>query len=502
MLKKLWDKRWRLTSGMIYKIKEKDGVIRPFIPNAHQLQFFRLRMLYNKIVIPKSRQLGMSTAEQIDDFDDALFMRNITIGIIADTKDTARMIFTDKIKVLWDNLPPRLKYVNWVSWKTNWVLNTDTTNQLSFENTWSTIYVGTSFRWGTLQRLHVSELWKIGSKYPMKAREIVTGWFEAVWPAGKITVESTSMGAEGPFYDIAKAAYDLDLSWGEPGPMEFKLLFLPRFIENTYRSNDTIMFTLPEVQYFNDLRDKWIYLDKMQMTWYALKRRVLKEDMFREYPSTFEEAFMLITEWSYYEKEINQARTSKRICRTAYDPNLLVHTAWDLWWAWGWDDTSIRFFQVYWHEIRIIDYWEWNRMSLVAIIEQIIKTKGYKYWKHFWPHDMMVTEYSSWVTRYDTALKQWIEFTVLEKNAIKEGIDNVRNIFPKCYFDEEKTKTWIQHLSRYRRSFNEKHWVYTDQVEKNGSQHAADAFRYLATWILDIMVEDRESFVYNPNYNY
>ncbi|EIR76717.1 terminase large subunit [Yersinia pestis PY-34] len=69
----------------------------------------------------------------------------------------------------------------------------ETTSEYVFKNGGS-VTVSTSFRGGTLYSLHVSEFGKICAKYPDKAKEIVTGAFEAVPLGGKITLESTAEG--------------------------------------------------------------------------------------------------------------------------------------------------------------------------------------------------------------------------------------------------------------------------------------------------------------------
>ena len=74
-------------------------------------------------------------------------------------------------------------------------MNTDNIRELSFSNG-SRIAVGTSFRSGTLQFLHISEFGKICAKYPEKAREIVTGAIEALSIDGKLFIESTAEGNE------------------------------------------------------------------------------------------------------------------------------------------------------------------------------------------------------------------------------------------------------------------------------------------------------------------
>jgi hypothetical protein len=52
---KLSSKRWRLTSGKFYKIKDKHGQIVPFIPNTFQLYYLKHKRVRNLIL--KARQM-------------------------------------------------------------------------------------------------------------------------------------------------------------------------------------------------------------------------------------------------------------------------------------------------------------------------------------------------------------------------------------------------------------------------------------------------------------
>jgi len=52
---KLSDKEWRIFSGVLYKIKDKDGNIIPFVPNEAQTHFFKNQ--HTKNIILKARQL-------------------------------------------------------------------------------------------------------------------------------------------------------------------------------------------------------------------------------------------------------------------------------------------------------------------------------------------------------------------------------------------------------------------------------------------------------------
>lgn len=471
---KLGDKIWRLTSGKLYKIKNKKWEVVPFIPNDIQREYYEEK--HNLNIIPKARQLGFSTAIDIDYFDDFLFRRNFNVGIIADTLPIANEIFRDKILVAWNNLPERLKGY--------YKLKTDKTNELTIENTGSRISVGSDYRWWVLQRLHISEFGKICNKYPKKAEEIVTGALQTVATGQGVTIESTAMWAEGYFYEFTKRAKDIQDIGREPNEMEYKLFFYPWWKEKLYRVEWNIVIPQEIEEYFEELDSKHgIETDREQRNRYYMKYADLREKMFQEYPSTFEEAFSMSLKGAYYENELIRCRQQHRVCRVMYEPALQVHTAWDIWGAGGWDDTVIRFFQTYWEEIRLIDYREGNWRSLVEIIETIVKPKGYVRGKHFWPHDLMVTEMSNRVTRYDTALQCGLRFEVLQKTSISEGIDQVRKIFSRCWFDEEKCGKGIENLGKYRRAWDDKNGVFMDRPMKNGADHAADSFRYLAQGI-------------------
>ena len=52
----LRDPWWRITSGVLYRIVDKDGQDVPFLPNDEQIEF--LANLWYRNAIPKARQLG------------------------------------------------------------------------------------------------------------------------------------------------------------------------------------------------------------------------------------------------------------------------------------------------------------------------------------------------------------------------------------------------------------------------------------------------------------
>lgn len=70
--------------------------------------------------------------------DKVLFSKYKSVGIIADDRDSAELIFRDKVKFAYDNLPA------WLLDTFN--VKTDRKGELVFENNHCSIAVDTSFR--------------------------------------------------------------------------------------------------------------------------------------------------------------------------------------------------------------------------------------------------------------------------------------------------------------------------------------------------------------------
>jgi len=468
--KHFWNKRWRLTSWVFYKIKNKAWQIVPFIPNEFQLYY--LKNKHNRNLILKARQHWFSTMIQIDFLDDALFNKNLSVGIIAQDKQTAQLIRKDKIEVALENLPDFCKDY--------WKFDKSNAHEISLSN-WSSIYVSNSFRWGTLQRLHISEYGKICAKYPDKAREIRTWAVEAVEMNQQIVIESTAEWNEWDFYE--KAEQYNKIIWQPLTPLDYRFFFFPWRVNKDY-SYDALVVTIPKETdaYFQKLEDEyWVYLSEWQKKRYYLKQKDLKDEMKREYPSVYNEAFEVATEWAYLQSQINIMYQQNRVTRVPYDPNLLVYTWRDIGWAWWWDDMVVWFAQIFSNEIRIIDYREWTWYSMLYVLKNVVDTKPYKYAKHIGPHDMRVHSQMTWETRLEVAKKAWYEFELVESPAwaVSNRIDIMRTLFSKVRLDAKNAIAWLNKLKNYKRKRNDSTWSRTSEVHKNGAQHASDAFWYL-----------------------
>ena len=135
-------------------------------------------------------------------------------------------------------------------------------------------YVSTSFRSWTLQFLHISEFWKIASKSPEKAREIITWALEAVWEWWVIFIESTAEW-KNEFYFIVKEAQKLHDLWKPLNHLEPKLFFVPWWKDPNYQIEDEYLEISQETQiYFEKLKlDHDIEVSENQMKWWQLKKK-------------------------------------------------------------------------------------------------------------------------------------------------------------------------------------------------------------------------------------
>ncbi len=460
--KRLLDPWWRLNN--LYSIVNKQGCKIAFECNWAQEELYR-NMWYCNIIL-KARQLGISTFVCLLFLDRCLFNSNVAAGIICHTREDSEMLFK-RIKFAYDSLPPQIKRLL--------SAETDSAREMIFSNG-SSLRVGTSMRGQTLQYLHISEFGKICAKYPDKAEEIITGSLNTLAAGQYCFIESTAEGRDGYFYDMCKKAQAMTDQRTELTKLDFKSFFFPWWKEPSYRIGSPVIIQPEMLEYFESLEGRGVALDSEQKYWYMAKFATQVDNMMREYPSSPEEAWSQSNEGTYYGRQITQARLENRIGHVPYDESLPVYTAWDL----GYNDSnSIWFFQVFGKEIRLIDYVEGSGESLSHWLG-VVKSKPYIYEKHLAPHDIMVTEYSSGVSRQSTARKMGISLIPVPRASVNAGIDQVRNILNRCWFDEKKCSQGIKCLENYKKEWNDRLGCWNSSPRHDWSSHCSDAFRVLA----------------------
>lgn len=179
---------------------------------------------------------------------------------------------------------------------------------------------------------------------------------------------------------------------------------------------------------------------------------------------------------AYYADWMDKADREGRIGKVEWVKGEEVHTAWDL--GIG-DSTAIWFFQLIGREIRVIDYLEGSGLGLEDYAAKL-KDKPYKYGRHYLPHDANVSELGTGRRRIDLLYSMGINGWVIPRTSVDDGIQAVRHMLPRCWFDLEKCERGIDALRSYRRDWDEKLQNYRDRPLHDWSSHASDAFRYLA----------------------
>jgi phage terminase large subunit len=209
-------------------------------------------------------------------------------------------------------------------------------------------------------------------------------------------------------------------------------------------------------------------------------RRSMSED---QYAQEYECSFAAAVVGSYYGKLLADLEDKKRIASLSWDPALPVTTAWDL--GIG-DRTSIWFAQQVANEIRLIDYHEATGEGM-AYFARMLAAKPYLYKEHIVPHDAdarLQDELGR--TRREILEGLGVKTRPLKPNHPPDGIEAVRVMLPRCWFDRSRCEHGLEALKQYRKDWDEKLKTFRDKAKHDWTSHAADAFRYLAVGLQEI----------------
>lgn len=191
---------------------------------------------------------------------------------------------------------------------------------------------------------------------------------------------------------------------------------------------------------------------------------------------------------SYYGEIVSDLRKTGRVGHFPYDPRFPVHTTWDL--GVQKAGNAIWFFQLPGDYIRWIDYYENPEPKTgLPTYAKALQDKPYVYGCHVGPHDLEVTEWGTELTRVAQASNYGIDFTIVPRGPVAEGIELTKNILSRSVFNQATTIDGLQHLSRYKMKHDEKNKAYTAPV-KDDSNHAADSMRMAAIGIIGEYVDN------------
>jgi hypothetical protein len=197
------------------------------------------------------------------------------------------------------------------------------------------------------------------------------------------------------------------------------------------------------------------------------------EDKYRQ---EFECSFDAAVEGSYYGQVLNELEEKKHMQEIPREELSRTFTAWDL--GMG-DSTSIWVAQLVGTEVRLIDYYENHGVGLDHYVKWI-KDNDYSKAEHILPHDVRVRELGTGKSRMEMLEDSGLEVKIAPRMGLDDGIQAVRRLLPRCWFNVPKVQIGLNCLRNYRRDYDEKRKIFYERPLHDWSSHGSDSFRYLA----------------------
>jgi len=175
---------------------------------------------------------------------------------------------------------------------------------------------------------------------------------------------------------------------------------------------------------------------------------------------------------AYYGKEMDAAEREGRIGDIRWEKEHQVFTWWDL----GVRDTMVVWFaQIIDGWVNVIDYIAHSGEGVEYYARELDR-KPYVYAKHYAPHDVKQREVGTGKSVLETARSLGLNFQVVPKLSVENGINAVRLALPKCRFDREKCEHGLAALRQYTKVYDMKNKVWSKPLH-DWASHPADAFR-------------------------
>lgn len=127
------------------------------------------------------------------------------------------------------------------------------------------------------------------------------------------------------------------------------------------------------------------------------------------------------------------------------------------------------------------------------------KEKGYRYGRHYLPHDAAKRSVEGRTTAKILRDEGLSPQKVCERTGVQAGIRRTRSLFSKFFIDNKNCQRLIKALKNYRKEWNDKRGVYKDKPLHNEDSHFADPVRLLSmeytedasgSWSLDNDMND------------
>jgi hypothetical protein len=471
LAKLLADPLWRLTSGHLYRILPADGQgIIPFQPRPEQVAIFKA--IYEegatRILVPKARRLGMSTAIGVYMADRALWQPNFRGSLIDQNAKDASKKLNEIIKVAIENLPEDiLEHLDRERWNDSHV-----TLDLS-ESGPSDIFAGMNARGGSNDLLWISEWGVIQFEDPKRSSRIRSGALPSA-RHGVTIVETTWAGGQGgDLWELMEPSLTNQAN-------DWRILFFPWWVDPRNVDYEAAIDPTSEA-YFQRisarLEREGIKLTEPQMRWYARERRAQGIWMMRENPTFLDECWSSPVKGAIYAQSMGEALAQNRIANFPLAPGALVHTSWDLGSP---ENTTVWYWQVTGQSIRIIDCDTGLDLKRDDRIAHMMG-KGYPLGYHYFPHDAHSQNAEGTTMAQQFTLGGLPNIRVLPRtHDIWVGINALLELFPVLEFNEQKCSKGIRALNAYRKRDVSMGSAVRDEPVHDWASHPADALRMMA----------------------
>ena len=419
-------------------VRDETAKVIPFVPRKEQAEFYANK--HNRNFILKARKLGMSTLLAIDNLDACIFSPG-THAAIVDRSETEACGKLDMARCAWENLAkhpdPRVAVIG-RHIREHLKLVGDSDREMSWNNG-SKFEAGVSLRGGTPQRLHVSELGYIASHDRNRAQEIKAGSVNAVPASGEVTIETTHEGGKvGISYEFARLAMDCTAR-GIASQLDWRFHFFPWFDHPSYRldiANPRIEANTDD--YFAKLeKEHGVSVSLARKAWYQAKQAEQREAMFREFPSTPDEAFRATVSGAIY-PHMMTLRASGRIKGFETDRTAPLFASWDIGVS---DFTSIWLLQVSGRDLLWLNWHEGEGAgagSYAEVIRAWESQLNKKIAFHFLPHDANTRERGTGKTYADHLKESGIPSHTIRIVPrcpdVWQGVNALRDLLPRSWF--------------------------------------------------------------------
>jgi hypothetical protein len=274
--------------------------------------------------------------------------------------------------------------------------------------------------------------------------------------------------------------------------LDYEAIFLPWYDDIDCQVFTEVTIPDKDKKYLSKLEaDLNITIGDEYKWWYTLKKEELGEYMGQEYPSTAKEAFEQSIDGMYYKNEY----VSLKIIKDSYNENLKVNMSFDLGVN---DDFSIGFCQNWYEDItetilgkriqttrlrtRIIGEYKNAGFGLehyAEVCSNLAQRLGWDFGVTYVPHDIVVKELISGITRWDALLQYGFDPVLVTKHKVVDGIECVRQFLKEVEIDEDCTVV-IGAIQNYRKKFDKQLQVFLDSPLHDVWSHPADMLRYMA----------------------